>query len=244
MKRNSNKLSIGEAAKMLGVSLQTLRRWDTNGFFRAQRNGNKKHRYYQKDDVEYFLQINVGNYVEKWALAKKAEEPHPLFYCSNSAVFQTRLMRLQDELMKVRLWQQEVPLLVAIAGEIGNNSFDHNLGNWPDIPGVFFGYNLEARTIVLADRGQGLLKTLQRVRPKIKDHHDALYTAFTEIISGRAPENRGNGLKFVVQAVINGPFGLFFQSGDAMLILLPRDEGLNIEKQKTFVQGSLATLKF
>ena len=35
-----------------------------------------------------------------------------------------------------------VPLIVAVAGEIGNNSFDHNLGKWPDSPGVFFGFDV------------------------------------------------------------------------------------------------------
>ncbi len=82
-------------------------------------------------------------------------------------------------------------LLVSVAGEIGNNSFDHNLGLWPDTPGVFFGYDLNKKQIVLADRGVGVLKTLKRVRPGLARDADALEVAFTEVISGRAPERQG-----------------------------------------------------
>ena len=48
---------------------------------------------------------------------------------------------------------------VAVAGEIGNNSFDHNLGNWADMIGIFFYYDEKTHTIILADRGQGVLVT-------------------------------------------------------------------------------------
>ena len=62
------------------------------------------------------------------------------YYCPNSAVFQTRLIKMQTELgqTKDEVLKKIFPLIVAVAGEIGNNSFDHNLGNWPDTPGVFF----------------------------------------------------------------------------------------------------------
>ena len=72
---------------------------------------------------------------------------------------------------------------------------------------------------MLADRGQGILKTLKRVRPNLKNDKQALKTAFTEIITARAPEERGNGLKFVKNIVIDNPLMLFFQSGEAKLIL-------------------------
>jgi hypothetical protein len=106
---------------------------------------------------------------------------------------------------------------------MGNNSFDHNLGQWQDIRGIFFAYDQQKRTIVLADRGQGILKTLRRVRPQIKDDQEALKIAFTEVLSGRAPESRGNGLKFVRKIIKDEiksvPIKLYFQSGSASLIL-------------------------
>ena len=84
--------------------------------------------------------------------------------------------------------------VTAVTGEIGNNSFDHNLGNWPNVPGVFFAHNATRRHVILADRGVGIRSTLTRVRPEISSDAEALHIAMTEAVSGRAPENRGNGL--------------------------------------------------
>ncbi len=96
-------------------------------------------------------------------------------------------------------------LLTSVSGEIGNNSYDHNLGQWPDMSGIFFGYDLNKKQIVLADRGLGILQTLKRVRVELKDHESALKVAFTEIISGRKPEARGNGLKYVKNVISKNP---------------------------------------
>ena len=95
-------------------------------------------------------------------------------------------------------------LIVSVAGEIGNNSYDHNIAHWPDIPGIFFGYELKKNQIALADRGLGILETLKRVKPELKDFKEALQVAFTEIISGRTPEARGNGLKYVRRVISKG----------------------------------------
>ncbi len=44
-------ITIAEAAKLLGVSLPTLRRWDGSGKFRARRHPMNGYRMYAKDDV-------------------------------------------------------------------------------------------------------------------------------------------------------------------------------------------------
>jgi excisionase family DNA binding protein len=44
-------LTIAEAAKLLGVSLPTLRRWDGSGKFRARRHPMNRYRMYARDDV-------------------------------------------------------------------------------------------------------------------------------------------------------------------------------------------------
>ena len=138
------------------------------------------------------------------------------------------------------------PLIVAIVGEIGNNSFDHNLGNWPDISGIFFSYDTNKRQIALADRGQGILRTLKRVRPDVKNDEDALHVAFTEIISGRAPEARGNGLKFVLEVVLSKPVELDFYSGAAKLSVNNDNEVKKMELSKTdlYYSGCLALIRF
>ena len=133
---------------------------------------------------------------------------------------------------------------MAVAGEIGNNSFDHNLGNWPDIPGIFFAYDIHKRSIVLADRGLGILTTLKRVKPELNNDEKALEVAFTEILSGRAPENRGNGLKFVRKIVAENPISLLFQSGDAELTLTKDSDGLDIKHSTKPFRGCFALITF
>ena len=73
---------------------------------------------------------------------------------------------MQDILAEVKELIPIFPLIVAITGEIGNNSFDPNLGNWPDIR-HFLWYDIHKRNIVLADRGLGILTTLKRVKPEL-----------------------------------------------------------------------------
>ncbi len=53
----------------------------------------------------------------------------------------------------------------------------------------------------MVDRGQGVLATLQQVVPQLTDAREGLRIAFTETITGRALEQRGNGLKFVIRSL-------------------------------------------
>ena len=51
-------LSIQQAAKILNVSTQTLRRWDKEGILKAVRVGNRKgvgDRRYRKKDIENYI---------------------------------------------------------------------------------------------------------------------------------------------------------------------------------------------
>ncbi len=237
-------LNIREAAKFLGISIDTLRRWDKSGRLVATRKEGGTHRHYAKEDLDLFMS-DLSRLANIWVLSG-GDIPSE-FYCSNSADFQARLLKMQDLLIDSKKAEKIFSLIVAVTGEIGNNSFDHNLGNWPDIPGIFFGYDIHKGIIVLGDRGLGILKTLSRVRPSLLNHQDALQVAFTETISGRAPEDRGNGLKFVREVVESNPMSLFFQSGDAELRIEgygARVQSLHIEKSKINIQGCLAIIKF
>jgi hypothetical protein len=136
-------------------------------------------------------------------------------------------------------------LVTAVAGEIGNNSFDHNLGNWPDIPGLFFGYDLSKRVVVLADRGVGIRSTLSRVRPDLKDDAAALTVAMTEFVSGRTPEQRGNGLKFVRTVAIENPIGIALQSGVAIATIEKEDpKRLRVNLADRNIRGVLARIEY
>ena len=100
------------------------------------------------------------------------------------------------------------------------------------------------RKVVLADRGQGILTTLKRVRPELVDSSEAIKMAFTETISGRYPETRGNGLKFVRSIIVKEPFTLSFQTGDAKLYLKKGDIELNIQQTEISVKGCFAFISF
>jgi len=236
-------ISIREAAEIIGVSVDTLRRWDENGRFPSIRKTSTSHRFYSKKAIKVYLS-DLFKMATDWISSGIDFPTH--FYCPNSSILQSRLTRMQNELEKIK--DEEIkkffPLVVAVSGEIGNNSFDHNLGNWPDTPGIFFGYDLNKRQIVLADRGQGILKTLKRVLPELIDDKEALRIAFTEIISGRAPEERGNGLKFVKQVVTKSLLGLSFQSGNAELELKKNNSDLNIKTAGNYFRGCIAFITF
>lgn len=163
------------------------------------------------------------------------------YYCQTRDVFQARLSFMTSDLLKSKIRNEEdIYVITAIIGEIGNNSFDHNLGNWPDIPGIFFGHNINNKIeIYAADRGQGILKTLKRVKPELKNDSEALQTAFFEKISGRAPENRGNGLKFVKQSAQNLKINLKFISGNAQAEL---NNKMKIKQIDQDIKGCLAIL--
>lgn len=146
--------------------------------------------------------------------------------------------------MKKPGFEKLFSLIVSIVGEIGNNSFDHNIGKWPDEPGIFFGYDLQKGIIVLADRGLGVLQTLRQVRPELASHVEALRVAFTEVVSGRSPERRGNGLKFVRTVVTGNPINLFFASGDAELRLREPEKTLLITRSSIMIRGCYTTVGF
>ena len=128
-------------------------------------------------------------------------------------------------LYKSGLQEDRLHLFEAVLSEIGNNAFDHNIGNWREIPGVFFGAETGKKPLfVIADRGQGVRTTLSRVRPDLTTDADALRVAFTERISGRAPERRGNGLKFVRRVLLNDGLDCWYGSGSAVYEVLGKQE--------------------
>lgn len=158
-------------------------------------------------------------------------------YCPTRDIFQARL-----ESLRVHLEQsgfEEYPLFIAAVGEIGNNAFDHNLGAWRDIPGIYFDSDIQEKTVIIADRGQGVTKTLSRIEPSPKSDIDALDVAFTRQISGRSPEQRGNGLKFVKSIMEKQKWNLEFFSGIGKAVI---HEGnpIHFEQQNENVQGTIA----
>ncbi|MBI4085760.1 MAG: helix-turn-helix domain-containing protein [Candidatus Liptonbacteria bacterium] len=234
-------LTISQAAEYLGVSLNTLRRWDESRKLVAIKKDGGTHRYYREKDLEIFSS-DLMKFASGW-MQDGVEFPGT-FYCATSSIFNARLTKMEYVLMQKPGFEKLYSLIVLIAGEIGDNSFAHNLGKWPDTAGIFFGYDMEKRIIVLADRGLGILVTLRRALPDLPSHVKAVEVAFTEFISGRAPEKRGNGLKLVREVVTDQLIDLFYTSGDAEVRMQGTDKTFRVTRGQRIVRGCLAKIEF
>ena len=238
------KLRIGKVAEMLGVTVQTLRNWEKSGKLCAHRSAGGQ-RYYEFQDIQRFM-LDIEALGWAWGASAQAPEIAGEYYCERHDRFTSRLEKMSVVLLKKLGDGAEdlVSLLTLVAGEIGDNSFAHNIGNWPDVLGVFFAYDVDKRIIVLADRGRGVLTTLRHVRPSLANDVDALRVAFTEIISGRSPEKRGNGLKVVRRVVESNAVGLVLRSGLG-LVHIPKNPGsMDISMAKENIRGVYAVITF
>lgn len=234
--------TTAELAKILGISRVAVFNKIKSGAIKARKMG--RNFVIFKEDIGELEELlsDLFRSAKNWAASGK-EFPGQ-FYCQNSGIFQARLVEMEKSMLNDKCAKPLFSLLTSIAGEIGNNSYDHNLGQWPDTPGIFFGYDLKKKQIVLADRGIGVSETLKRVKPELKDHVQALEVAFTEILSGRSPESRGNDLKYVRSVISKNPISLIFQTGNAKLSLNGGSADLGIETTEKSVRGCLAFITY
>jgi hypothetical protein len=132
-------------------------------------------------------------------------------------------------------------LEAAIIGEIGNNTFDHNYFFLMNFPwGVYCNLSYKQKYAVLADYGMGVRRSLLSVLPSISSDAEAVETAFTKRISGRSPEQRGNGLKFVSEAIQQNNWHLYFQSGSGVCSIDKHE--IKIHEKAPVITGCLVIL--
>lgn len=155
-------------------------------------------------------------------------------WCSTRDVLQARVDGYAME--------TENYLGAAVIGEIGNNTFDHN---WDFAEGysrgTYLRFERQRSMVILADFGRGIRQSLKAVFYAENDEK-AVNVAFTQRLSGRAPEQRGNGLKFVLESVARKKWSMYYQSGNGCCIVdrgnvIFTSSGLN-------VIGCLAILTF
>jgi len=242
MQSSNELIPIGKAATYLGVSVMTLRRWDATGKLPSLKSSGG-HRYYLQETLDRFKD-ELFSLARIWAASQTAPEVPSSYYSATQDQFIARLEKMALLMSQDPTIEAATSLVTAVAGEIGNNSFDHNLGNWPDVPGIFFAYDINKRLVVLGDRGRGIKSTLLRVRPDIKDDIAALNVAMTEMVSGRYPEQRGNGLKFVRNVATDNPIGISLHSGTAVAIIDKDIKKLKITSAGPNIRGVLTRIEY
>lgn len=156
-----------------------------------------------------FTDENIKSIISSIENASKKKDTD--CFCLTRDVFQARV---DSYVLRTNRYLES-----AIIGEIGNNTFDHN---WDYAEGHLRGtyLNLDGfeNVVILADFGRGIRNSLEKVYKTFSDE-EAVKIAFTKQISGRAPEQRGNGLKFVLENVKNKNWSLYFQSGSGCCII-------------------------
>src|SRR3989344_7363602 len=122
--------TTAELAELLGVSRIAVFKRIKSGSIKATKVG-RNFVIFKKDVGEFeALLSELFTSAKAWALSGRQFSEK--WYCQTSAVFQARLVKMENFLLKGKYKNKLFSLLTSIAGEIGNNSFDHNLGQWPD----------------------------------------------------------------------------------------------------------------
>ena len=167
--------------------------------------------------------------IEKDSLDKNLD-----YFCSTRDIFQARIDSYALSSGKY--------LESAVIGEIGNNTFDHNWDFMPNhMRGAYFNLETFDNTVVLADFGRGIRESLKNVYTA-KNDVDAVTVAFTKHLSGRAPEQRGNGLKFVADSVKKKHWSMYFQSWNGCCII--ENGEISFSSCNFTFLGCLAVLSF
>ena len=128
------------------------------------------------------MEKDIKKLALEWCKNEKGEIPDREYYCETRDVFEARNDKTPEMLIRGAFDENVAYLIYSMLGELGNNSFDHNLGNWPDVKGVFFSveYDGEKGVAVIADRGLGVLSTLKKVAPNLANDQEAVELAFTK----------------------------------------------------------------
>lgn len=138
--------------------------------------------------------------------------------------FSARLDRLYKVFKNIGLDENQARLIAALVGELGNNVYDHNLGNWPtDISGCFItAQNYSQRKcleFVIGDPGIGFLGSLKNAYPDLKDDLGAIKLGLSGK-TGWIDTKRGNGLLFVQKAAFERFSGeILIHSGNGLVII-------------------------
>ncbi len=168
------------------------------------------------------MDLRKTNEIQDWYFSGIPSRIVEQNFCKTRSDFNGRVASFES-ILKKRFSEDCLFLVSSSLGEIGNNCFDHNLGFWQGDTGCLF--VREKNYSLICDRGRGIAQSLSAVYSLAKNDKDYISIAFSKVITGRAPEKRGNGLKFVKKNILSCDLGLFCKSSDESFHLgKPLDE--------------------
>lgn len=142
--------------------------------------------------------------------------------------FNAKLSRFLSMFKNFGLSQDDSSKATALVGELGNNVFDHNSGNWPtDVVGCIIAAqhypDLRTIEVTVGDPGVGFYGSLKAAFPELRNDLEAIKKGLAGN-TGRIGEVRGNGLKLIQQWTIQDFSGkVMIHSGEG-LVTVDRNE--------------------
>jgi len=115
-----------------------------------------------------------------------------------------------EEFSKIGISEENTAILVSSIGEIIDNSFSHNLGQWNNSFGplvLYLSQQIPDRkeiNISICDFGIGFLATLKKNYPQLENEEEAIKFALMPQTTGRINKMGGNGLVYLQKNVFNG----------------------------------------
>lgn len=147
---------------------------------------------------------------------------HEILHCATSDEFSARLGRFDRMFHGFGFDDDSVKRATVLLGELGNNAFDHNLGNWPtDVSGVFIAAQnypkLRQVEVAVGDPGVGFRASLRNAFPDLPNDVEAIKKGLAGF-TGRIGEKRGNGLRVIQHWTVDNFSGtLHIRSGSGLV---------------------------
>ena len=133
------KYSIGQFAKEIGVTVQTLRNWDKTNKLNPQYTAPSGHRYYSQQQLEYFLGLH----------SPESESRITIGYCRVSSHKQKDDLQRQVENMESYLLSQGNPF--KIVKDIGSG-INYNKKGLNDVIDLVLNYKVDRVVVLYKDR--------------------------------------------------------------------------------------------
>lgn len=147
-----------------------------------------------------------------------------LLHCRYRDEFNARLEYFISMFRNFGLKSDDAYRATALVGELGNNVFDHNLGNWPtNISGCIIAAQhyptFKKIEIAVGDPGVGFYGSLKVAFPNLTNDIQAIKKGLAGY-TGRIDEERGNGLRLIQKWTIQNFSGkVMIHSGNGLVIV-------------------------